>query len=136
MVAVIAEPLHELEERFVTEQLAEVLPFPSPRGPRHRCWLVRGEEVTRGLAKDITPRGARVTGVHARFALGERLVCELELGDEEPPVVLRCKIEHVGTGEVVLRFLELGFAEWYRLKRFVAGGDAPPSPSSVLMPPA
>lgn len=152
MVAVIAE---QLEERFVSEQLADVIPFPrvpsrpritfvgadDPReAPRReaalKCWLMREDESARGYALDVSKTGARVSGVGSRYSEGERMLCKLELGDKEPPVVLRCKVVRVAEGEVGVRFLELGFDEWYRLGRFVAGGRAPMRPSSVLMPPA
>lgn len=146
-----------LEEAFVAEpvtELATVVPFPKapasariafvgaddPRAaPRReaalRCWLIDDEESARGYALDVSKEGARLCGVGSRYQEGQRLICKLVLDDKEPPLVMRCKVVRVCEGDVGVRFLELGFDEWYRLGRFVAGG-APVRPRPVLMPPA
>lgn len=140
MVAIIAEKLVEqLEERFFSGPLAEVIPFPNQGGPSRPCLLLRGEQATPGEAKDISRTGARMCELDAPFHEGERLFCQLHLGDGEPPLRMRCKVVRAADEadrEVEVRFLELGFNEWFRLGRFAAAGRAPMRPSSVLMPPA
>lgn len=152
MVAVIAE---KVEQRFVAEQVADIVRFPKvPARPRItfvgaddpraaprketalKCWLFDDEESARGYALDVSKDGARLCGVGSRFHEGQRLICKLALEDKEPPVVLRCKVVRVAEGEVGVRFLELGFDEWYRLGRFVSGGGARARRPGVLSPPA
>ncbi len=148
MVAVVADRLAEPfdDGQFVAEQLAEIVPFPripkgapalAPTRPRIayggdddprtatrkdvalKCWLMDDEGSARGYALDISKDGARLSGVGSRFTVGQRLLCKLLLDAKQPALVVRCKIVRVSSGEVGVRFLELGFDEWFRLGRFL-----------------
>src|SRR5690606_30175598 len=78
-----------------------------------KCWLMDDEESARGYALDVSKDGARLSGVGARFRVGQRLLCKLLLDDKEPALVVRCKVMRASGGEVGVRFLELGFDEWF-----------------------
>lgn len=84
-----------------------------------KCWLMDDEGSARGYALDVSKDGARLSGVGSRFALEQRLLCKLLLDDKEPALIVRCKVVRAAGGEVGVRFLELGFDEWFRLGRFL-----------------
>lgn len=95
-------------------------PRTAPRKPvALKCWLMDDDGAARGYALDVSEGGARLAGVGSRYQAGQRLLCKLVLDGKEPPLVMRCKVTRASNGEVGVRFLELGFDEWFRLGRFV-----------------